>query len=531
MSTVGRHVAASRHTGVRGAIRRHRSGGRSDRRPLTVAARVVGTIAVAVVLAVATGWAPLRVGLALVFIVPAVSVVYLVARRIGPRWCLAAFVITTALGSSKLAVSAGRINLRVTDIFYVMVLGWAIARFAGDGTRRVDIGQRALAVLLGVFALSLVPVLVTQPHSFFDPFVSWARFVQTVSLVWLIPLVVDRNKDFRIVMQILAAGCAIELVRAVVVALAQDGLNARLQGGNGPDTEGLLAAVLLATILYGGVPARRWPRRAMLVLALVALAASRSVASIAAVGIVIGFVPFTRGTGRRPLGLIRPLWMLVSVAVIVVSVVTLRPQNLPGGAQFQTGSTAQRVVLGADGVLIFASHPVLGVGFSRSSLPNVIADPSNEATLRNWFAGSMGQFVPYAAECEEQKELTAAGPSRNCDLGSVHNAYIQIAAESGLVGLAALLGAAIVVIRRIRRLRISLCPEPVRTTLRWAVIVLVIVLIWWNDNPLFGAQPETLTAAFALGVLAVPWASPAPLDPAPRVESADQFPLMSASRQ
>lgn len=44
-------------------------------------------------------------------------------------------------------------------------------------------------------------------------------------------------------------------------------------------------------------------------------------------------------------------------------------------------------------------------------------------------------------------------------------------------------------------------------TLRWATLVLIVVLIWWNDNPLYGGQPETVLAALALGTLAVPWSS------------------------
>ena len=43
--------------------------------------------------------------------------------------------------------------------------------------------------------------------------------------------------------------------------------------------------------------------------------------------------------------------------------------------------------------------------------------------------------------------------------------------------------------------------------LRWATLVLILVLIWWNDNPLYGAEPETLSFALALGTLAVPWSS------------------------
>ena len=37
--------------------------------------------------------------------------------------------------------------------------------------------------------------------------------------------------------------------------------------------------------------------------------------------------------------------------------------------------------------------------------------------------------------------------------------------------------------------------------------MLIVVLIWWNENPLYGAQPETVLAALSLGMHAVPWSS------------------------
>ena len=99
------------------------------------------------------------------------------------------------------------------------------------------------------------------------------------------------------------------------------------------------------------------------------------------------------------------------------------------------------------------------------------------------------------------------GPTSSCDVGSVHNAYIQVAAEEGLIGLLTLVVVALVIRRRVRSLRAHTRDPAILATLRWATLVLIVVLIWWNDNPLYGAQPETLLAALALGTLAVPWSS------------------------
>ena len=37
---------------------------------------------------------------------------------------------------------------------------------------------------------------------------------------------------------------------------------------------------------------------------------------------------------------------------------------------------------------------------------------------------------------------------------------------------------------------------------RAAIILLVATLVWLNDNPLFGSQPESVMAAMFLGILA-----------------------------
>ena len=90
----------------------------------------------------------------------------------------------------------------------------------------------------------------------------------------------------------------------------------------------------------------------------------------------------------------------------------------------------------------------------------------------------------------------------------MHNAYIEVAAEEGLIGLVGARGGGL------GRTKTGSQTPPPRTrdpailaTLRWATLVLIVVLIWWNDNPLYGAQPETVFAALALGTLAVPWSS------------------------
>ena len=177
-----------------------------------------------------------------------------------PKWLLAALVVSTFLGWFQFSTSVGRINLRLTDLPYLVLVGSLLFVSGRTRAQRADVGQRPLAVLLLVFGLSLIPVLVVDAHGFFSPFISWARVVETFSIVWLMPYVVKRPSDARFVMGTVAAACTIELGRALIGAITHGQLSDRLQGGNGPDTEGLLAAVLIVTVLYGMVPRRPWAR-------------------------------------------------------------------------------------------------------------------------------------------------------------------------------------------------------------------------------------------------------------------------------
>ena len=171
----------------------------------------------------------------------------------------------------------------------------------------------------------------------------------------------------RFVMGTVAAACAIELGRALFGAIASGQLSHRLQGGNGPDTEGLLAAVLIVTVLYGRVPRWPWARAALIGLGVLSLILTRSVGSIAAVGLVLAFAPPPRRAAHsQRSGLLRPLQLVVVLTVVIAVVVGVRSSNVPGQQGFSSGSTMNRIILGAGGVEVFAHHPVFGVGFARS---------------------------------------------------------------------------------------------------------------------------------------------------------------------
>ena len=73
-------------------------------------------------------------------------------------------------------------------------------------------------------------------------------------------------------------------------------------------------------------------------------------------------------------------------------------------------------MLATAGLELFVDNPIAGVGWQRS--PEVINDPELNAQLRRRFGSAINpEFLP------DQNPT------------SVHNAYIQVVAEAGLIGL------------------------------------------------------------------------------------------------
>jgi O-antigen ligase len=217
------------------------------------------------------------------------------------------------------------------------------------------------------------------------------------------------------------------------------------------------------------------------------LVLSRSIGSITAAGLTLGmFGLYSAGrvTDPKRAALLRPARFILLLATGLAIVISVRPETLPSNGGFQVSSTRQRIIFGTAGLDMFVSHPVIGVGWQRSSDPNLIADPALVQRL--------------------------------------HNAYIQLLAEAGLFGLVAGVVVAVTVRRRIMDLLRRLRTEPAEHQMaRWAMLSLVVILIWWNDNPLYGAQPETLLAATFLGILGSYSARRvvAPLEPAAALHS------------
>ena len=143
-----------------------------------------------------------------------------------------------------------------------------------------------------------------------------------------------------------------------------------------------------------------------------------------------------------------------------------------------------RQVLATAGLELFVENPIIGVGWARA--PEEIGSVRIDEALREQFGDEVNpEFFP-------RKNPT-----------NVHNAYVEVLAETGVVGVVLFL---LFVVTAFRRIRVILNdPELSADALAYARCAAAIVLgiaVWFNDNAVFGNQPETVLLAVMLGVLA-----------------------------
>jgi len=156
----------------------------------------------------------------------------------------------------------------------------------------------------------------------------------------------------------------------------------------------------------------------------------------------------------------------------------LRTSDLQGLLSLESGSFAHRVALGYSGIMQFAEHPLTGVGWQASAYET----EKLWWTLINTFAALPTHYFD-----AESGAL------------SVHNFYIQLLAELGVIGFGLFFWA---VYRIYRRWRQAMSGLPIDDESAgwacWCRSALGVLLIWWNTNPLYGGQVESLTAALLL---------------------------------
>lgn len=424
------------------------------------------------------------------------ALVGLAAMFIGPVACLAAVVAFGMMPLLPKAAALSGIDLGAGDAFYLGLLGWLVATILKPGSLRGQApGLRSTPVLLllGFAGLSLLHVLVVDPGELQTSFVSWVRLVQTMSIAFIAALLLRSTRDVRFVLTAVAiAGVAVVAIGLTGVAggaESEGAFEGRAGGVAGPNTVGLIAGLLLLLACLGTLGPSLLYRVPLAIVGAAGLAESQSIGSIVATSVAL-VLAIVLGGPRRPtvpgLRATKGLTaVLLALAIAYAVGMAVRPANLPGSESFQSSSAWHRTVVGSAGVELALRNPVIGVGWRRSSKPEVIGDPDLGTELRARFTTTREEFFPHV-------EPT-----------SVHNAYVQIAADLGFVGLGLLLLVLWTLGSDTARLIRGAAPGSESRRLLWFLAWgVVLILIWLNDNPLFGGQPETVLLASFVGAIA-----------------------------
>jgi O-antigen ligase len=415
----------------------------------------------------------------------------------GPVTCLAGVAALTVLPLSAASV-AGEVDLFAADAFFAALACWWLIRAAGLGAQAMDPRLRAplrggpVLIFLGCVGLSLFYVSEVDPGRLSVSLVSWLRLVQTASLGWLAATFLRTKRDIAFVLGAIAVAGAITVVLALAGGAGHaDAGPLGLRGGGvvNPNKLGLVSGLLLLMGTFGALGRSLVYRAPLVLVGVVGLVQSQSVASLVgtSVALLLG-MSFMVAPARR----IISLRALRTAAVLCVAIVVayglaaaIRPTNLPTSEDFQQSSASQRTVLGAAGLELAERHPLTGVGWRRSDEPEVIGDPDVTAELRARFKATKNEFFPDVSP------------------RSVHNAYIQVLAELGLIGF----GLFMFMLASLGWGVKKVLDRAPRGTPAWAQLWfmawgLLLIVIWWNDNPIFGGQVETVIPAIFVGAIA-----------------------------
>jgi O-antigen ligase len=342
----------------------------------------------------------------------------------------------------RVGIGSTTVDVRLSDLAVVVVLAAAAVTASRIGLARLGAARwlwiSGAALLVWLAFQTFRPVSLDDAL-FADHVVSYLKLVEYGLLAVAVPLLVRRANDLAIVLGGLVLWAAVAVGVALLQFFGADIFGAWNAGWRQPSFLGhhdlaALSAMALALAAAAIVARRReTPAPGVFVVALVAGMLGVILAgSVAAVGgLAIGAAGLWLASRRR----FRPggrqtLALVAIVAVVAGGVTAVRGDALEDFLRFLgvrgdeppvgVESYSQRAVLAYIGLRIAKDDPIIGVGWQRSSRPEV--------------------FEPYVADARERfpdvDEL--AFPAEGREWG-VQNLYVQILADAGLVGLVLLL--------------------------------------------------------------------------------------------
>lgn len=395
-------------------------------------------------------------------------------------------------------ISVGGFDVRYVDAATVLVGAALFLRVTTGRGAVISPEFRALFLPLLPFlayaGISLIIVDLKTPERLPVSAASYSRLIVTASFALMVHLSVRSRRDITIFNTLFMLAASSLVGYTAWKGISELGLAASVFGSgrfgalNNVNTIGLVAAILMLytfVVMRGG----RWPALwlAPLLLGLAGTALTKSAASIGALTVSGALAVGSSSRSRLPEAATMLRWGVIVLGITLLGVFALQYWRgediqqllkLSGG-----GSFVNRLTITYAGLQVFFDHPIFGVGWLASPL----------------YLGAAFFSAP----------VLRAFPDIYIDsyylisAGTLHNLYLQVLVELGVVGLSLLVFALFQAGRAVYGIlkmipSMSLLKRPAR----FYAFSLVLLAVWWNTNPLFGGQAESILAFSFIGALA-----------------------------
>ncbi|HEY6075657.1 MAG TPA: O-antigen ligase family protein [Gaiella sp.] len=341
-----------------------------------------------------------------------------------------------------IAVGSTSIEIRLADWAVLAVVAVALISALRRGTRPLAAGRLLWlsgALLIGWLAVAALRPVAINDAQFDEHLVSYLKFVEYALLAVAVPLLVRRPRDLTLVLLGVVLWSAVATGVALLQLLGNDIFSVSTSGWRYSSFLGrhdlaalsaLTASLAAARIVTSRshVPAT-WLVPLAAIAGVLGLVLAGSVA--AAGGFAIGALGLWIAARHRFAPSRRQIVVLAAtVAAVALGVVMIRSEALNDFLRFVglhgddtaqgVETYSQRTVLAYIGLRVAQDNPIVGVGWQRSSRPEV--------------------FEPYVEEARERfpDVVDLAFPAEGREWG-VQNLYIQVLADAGAIGLALLL--------------------------------------------------------------------------------------------
>ena len=382
------------------------------------------------------------------------------------------------------ALELGPVTIRFMDMAWIFVLLGLFCRMCARGSLRIPREVICLfAPLVPFVAWIGVSILfsINQGRDQFLLFtISYLRLLVTLIGGFLVGIVLRSQRHLVMFQGLLIMGILCSIMIAAVMAgtepaEAEEMTRTRYAGLMGINSLGLVSALLILYALVWPQSRQDWLfRMGLVAVGVLGFVLSRSASSIGATAAMTGLL-LTRRHRMWRYSVALPAMLAMAVAAVWWG----RTTDLEGLVDLSSGSFAHRSMLAYGGLMIWLDHPLTGVGW-QGSLAELVARSRGFMTV---FPLLPEHYFP-----QEDNPL------------SVHNLYIQLVSELGLVGLTLFGYACWRICRQLRLMRAAIpAMHPGGGWPDWCGPALGLLLLWWNTNPLYGGQTESLLAMVLLG--------------------------------